>query len=59
MVTGRMERVDGMIIMSSNSGAELCAEVITTPYEQSVYSNAQLEEMAEPVGYWWHSLDLG
>jgi len=54
VVTGRMEHGDGMIIMSSNCGAELYAEgsVVTTPSEQSVYSKAQLDEVAESVGYW-------
>jgi hypothetical protein len=59
VVTGPMEHGDGMIIMSSNWGAELCAEgsAITTPSEQSVYSKAELEEMAESVAFWWHSID--
>ena len=60
-MTGRMEHGDLIIIMSSNCGAELDAEdsVITTPSEKTVYSKAELEEMAESVGFWWHSIDLG
>jgi tRNA (mo5U34)-methyltransferase len=32
---------------------------MTTPSPKTAYSKAQLEEMAESVGYWWHSIDLG
>ena len=30
---------------------------MTTP--SAKYNKAQLEEMAESVGFWWHSIDLG
>jgi hypothetical protein len=60
-VTGRMEHGDLIIIMSSDYGAELCAEgsVMATPSRKTVYSKTELEEMAESVGFWWHSIDLG
>ena len=32
---------------------------MTTPSRKTAYSKAQLEEMAVPVDYWWHSIDLG
>jgi tRNA (mo5U34)-methyltransferase len=33
---------------------------MTTPSPKTPpYSKAQLEEMAESVGFWWHSIDLG
>jgi tRNA (mo5U34)-methyltransferase len=30
-----------------------------TPSTKTAHNKAQLEEMAESVGYWWHSIDLG
>ena len=32
---------------------------MTIPSIKTVYNKTQLEEMAESVGYWWHSIDLG
>jgi len=32
---------------------------MTTPPTKTVYTKKQLEEMAESVGFWWHSIDLG
>ena len=32
---------------------------MTTPPAKTTYNKAQLEEMAESVGLWWHSIDLG
>ena len=32
---------------------------MTTPAAKTTYNKAQLEEMAESVGLWWHSIDLG
>jgi hypothetical protein len=32
---------------------------MATPSRKTEYSKAQLEEMAESVGFWWHSIDLG
>ena len=29
------------------------------PSTKAAYNKAQLEEMAESVGWWWHSIDLG
>ena len=54
MATGRTEHGGRMIIMSSDCGAELRTEDfgVTTPSEKAVYNKAQLEKLAEPVGYW-------
>jgi tRNA (mo5U34)-methyltransferase len=30
-----------------------------TSVKETVYTKKQLEEMAESVGFWWHSIDLG
>lgn len=32
---------------------------MTTPSTKTGHNKAELEEMAESVGYWWHSIDLG
>jgi len=32
---------------------------MTTPSRKTAYSKPKLEEMAESVGFWWHSIDLG
>ena len=32
---------------------------MTTLSTKTAYSKPQLEEMAESVGFWWHSIDLG
>jgi len=32
---------------------------MTSPSTKAAYNKAQLEEMAESVGWWWHSIDLG
>jgi tRNA (mo5U34)-methyltransferase len=32
---------------------------MTAPPAKATYNKAQLEEMAESVGLWWHSIDLG
>ena len=32
---------------------------MSTPAAKTMYSKAQLEEMAASVGYWWHSIHLG
>jgi len=31
---------------------------MTTLSTKTAYNKAQLEEMAESVGFWWHSIDL-
>ena len=43
--------------MRSRARAE--DSVVTTPSEKTVYNKAELEEMAESVSFWWHSIDLG
>jgi hypothetical protein len=60
-VTGRVEHGDLIIIMSSDYGAELYSEgsVMTARPEKTASSKAQLEEMAESVGFWGQRLDLG
>jgi tRNA (mo5U34)-methyltransferase len=32
---------------------------MTTTSTKTLYSKPELQEMAESVGYWWHSIDLG
>jgi tRNA (mo5U34)-methyltransferase len=32
---------------------------MTNPAGKTTYSKERLEEMAESVGFWWHSIDLG
>jgi tRNA (mo5U34)-methyltransferase len=32
---------------------------MTAPATKTAYNKRQLEEMAESVGFWWHSIDLG
>ena len=58
-MTGRMEHGDLIIIMSSDYGPELYLEGSVTTMPSATYNKAELEEMAESVGYWWHSIDLG
>ena len=32
---------------------------MTTPSTKAGHNKAELKQMAESVGYWWHSIDLG
>ena len=32
---------------------------MTSPATKTAYDKRQLEEMAESVDFWWHSIDLG
>jgi len=32
---------------------------MTAPVTKTAYNKRQLCEMAESVGFWWHSIDLG